>query len=304
MSYPKPLAKKSIDKMLSKYTTEKAEMLYQYYEAFANLYGAVFLISAWQILKTYNTGITKTEFMEFSSIVRREEHDYRVYEQNEVYSEEEQETEYRIIAHRKLILDGYGSFTRVYSILESQMNYPPFIPEDLRYYSKIRMPKEWNELKTTIGNIKAEEKLSKTYVLNRHDISDLDYYKSEKKKEKIQARAEIPVSERIADALFMGIMLGNTSSVSILSHQFDLYNAIPTENQLNRIINLLMEASNNAHMWHNFGWTPTDIRKKMGNKSPKSVSFGPGIQKSFADGTLDEDEVKKKLLEMGIDIVE
>ena len=81
------------------------------------------------------------------------------------------------------------------------------------------------------------------------------------------------------------------------------YMAIPTENQLNRIINLLMEASNNAHMWHNFGWTPTDLRKKMGNKAPKSVSFGPGIQKSFMDGTLDKNEVKKKLLEMGIDIV-
>lgn len=37
---------------------------------------------------------------------------------------------------------------------------------------------------------------------------------------------------------------------------------------------------------------------------PQSVSFGSGIQQAFADGTIDKDEVIKKLKEMGIEVIE
>ena len=304
MAYPKPLSEKRIKGMLALFKPEKVELLYQYYQAFANLYGAILLDYAWQILQKYDTGIREKEFFDFSEIVRREDHDYRVYEIDEVYSDDKRVMKHRLIISKKLLCDGHYTFKHVYDILDAQFNYPPFVPDDLLFYTKIRMPKEWHEMKTAIGNLKSGEKLSKLYCLNKIDKLDLAYYKSESTKAKIRARAEPPASERIAEKLFLSIMLGNLNTVQVLSRQFEIFDVVPTMNQLDKIMNLLMKSLNNAHMWHNFGWTPNALHEKAGNPVPSAISFGSGIQKAFQDGTMNKDEITEKLRKMGIDVVD
>lgn len=304
MAYPKPLSEKRIKSMLTAFSPEMVELLYQYYQAFANLYGTILLDYAWQILQKYETGIRKKDFIDFSEIVRREDHDYRVYEIDEVYPDDKRMLKHRLIISKKLLCSRYYTFNHVYDILDAQFNYPPYVPDDLLYYTKIRMPKEWHEMKTAIGNLKSGEKLSKLCCLNKDDEFDLKYYKSESKKANIRARAEIPASERIAEELFLSIMLGNHDTVHVLSHQFEIYDVLPSMNQLDKIMNLLMKSSNNAHMWHNFGWTPNDLHEKADNPVPSAISFGPGIQKAFQNGTMNKDEITEKLKEMGIDVVD
>lgn len=307
MSYPKPLSKKTIDKKLSTWNPKKADLLHQYYQALANLYGVISLEQAWSVLKTYKTDLTRKEFYEFSEIVRREEHDYRVYEVDEVYSEEKRELKERIIIHTKLISEGYGGMMKVYAVQEAQNDYNIFVPEDLLYYTKMRMPQEWNELKTFIGNLKTKQgmKLSKYACLTQYDEINLSYYKSESKKSKIRAEAERPQANRIMDRLFLELMLGNSAELLSLTVKWlEDVGVSCTERETEKMVQLVPSVANNTHLWHNFGWTPTDLHRRMGNQMPKTVVLGPGYQKAFAEGTLNREEIIQKFREMGIEVEE
>lgn len=88
MAYPKPLSQVNIDKMCREYGLSPmlVETLHRYYEAFAKLYGMVFLNEAWQVIKMLEPQIKKKDFINFSSIARREDLPYYIYEIDEVYS--------------------------------------------------------------------------------------------------------------------------------------------------------------------------------------------------------------------------
>lgn len=77
---PKPLSQKSIQKLLQNWKPETADILHDYYNAFSNLYRMIMLSDAWKILKQYEPKIRKKEFMDFSSIARREELPYYILE--------------------------------------------------------------------------------------------------------------------------------------------------------------------------------------------------------------------------------
>ena len=87
MSYPKPLSQKTLDKMYkeSGLSKEKIEFLGKLFDGAAALYGIITLKDLWNVYKEYAEKVPairlhRKDIIAFSSIARREEHDYYIYE--------------------------------------------------------------------------------------------------------------------------------------------------------------------------------------------------------------------------------
>ena len=93
MSYPKPLSEKSLKRLYTqaRLSTEACDFLHSLFAACANLYGAIALRDVWSVyreLKSEAPRIRRQDLIAFSTIVRREVQPYRVYEIEELYTEE------------------------------------------------------------------------------------------------------------------------------------------------------------------------------------------------------------------------
>lgn len=62
---------------------------------------------------------------------------------------------------------------------------------------------------------------------------------------------------------------------------------------------LMMQYHNGSRLWCLRGWTPNELAAMHGNTGAPSISFGPSIQKTFADGTMDKSELVRKIKELG-----
>ena len=303
---PKPLSQKSIQKMLEDWNPETVDKLHDYYAAFSNLYGVIMLSDAWKIIKQYEPKMRKKEFMDFSSIARREDLTYYVIEIDELYCDEPRVSDaQRFIINKALVSDGYFRFNSVYKLIEMQLDKPFYRPEKLTDFTENADSRQWNALCDHIRNIKNSGgvKLSDLVFLNEWDKLDLEYYKSQRKKDEILKRASIPLSERIIRVLWLDM---NTADdpMAYLSHALEEADAKLTMAEYENLLRLWQDAVNHSHHWANRGWTPIALRQRNGNPAPKAMSFGPGLQKAFADGDIDKNELIEKLKAMGISVEE
>ena len=72
-----------------------------------------------------------------------------------------------------------------------------------------------------------------------------------------------------------------------------------TETQHSTLMRLMMQYHNGSRLWCLRGWTPNELAVMHGNTGAPSISFGPGIQEAFADGTMDKNELVRKIKELG-----
>lgn len=112
MSYPKPLSEKSLNRlyMQAGLSTETCAFLHPLFAACANLYGTIALRDVWSVyqeLKSDVPRIHRRDLIAFSAIVRREVQPYRVYEIEELYTEEPHNDLDRHIVSKELIGAGY-----------------------------------------------------------------------------------------------------------------------------------------------------------------------------------------------------
>lgn len=77
-----------------------------------------------------------------------------------------------------------------------------------------------------------------------------------------------------------------------------------SKRQAQELIQLLTDYHNNSHLWGSSGWAPSDLARQYQPSMPMSISFGPNMQKMFADRTMDRNEIVKELLKMGVDVSE
>lgn len=305
-SLPKPLSQKTIQKMLDGWDPILIDKLHAYYAAFSNLYGVIMLSDAWKIIKAYEPKIHKKEFMNFSSIARREELPYYILEIDELYCDEPRRTiTQRFIVNKNLLADGYYRFVNVYELIELQLDKPFYYPLKITDFSESADTVQWKALCDYIRNIKAtgNVRLSELTFLGKWDKFDLEYYKSQRKKDEILKRANIPLSERIIKTLQLDMNIGD-NPLSYLSHTLEEADAKLTAPEYEKLIYLWQEANNHSHLWSNRGWTPIELHKKYGNHVPQSISFGPGLQNAFATGDIDKNELVEKLKSMGITVEE
>ena len=67
-------------------------------------------------------------------------------------------------------------------------------------------------------------------------------------------------------------------------------------------MHLTTEYHNNSRLWCLSGWKPIELVAIYRGRGPTAISFGPGMQKAFADGSLDRDELVKKFREMRLEV--
>ena len=311
MAYPKPLSKKSIEKMFSTWDTKTIETLHRYYEAFSNLYGIVQLSEAWKVFKKFEPKIHKKQFMEFSTIVRREDVSYYIFEIDELYSDERRLEKDRYIVNKEVVSKGYGKFRWVYLLDEYQYNKPYYSEADLLEAAEHRLYD--TELRTFVENMifqdgdNSGKKFSDAYFLTNTERFDLEFYKSELKRKEIRQQANIPFSDKLMKRI--AYYAEFTDNVIHYIAEFLKHNdfVFESKEQAGEFIILLQDFVNKSHLWRNCGYSPEKLHSMyLGNEdtSLRAVRFGQGIQKAFADGTIDKDEFFKKLKEMGVEVIE
>ena len=61
---------------------------------------------------------------------------------------------------------------------------------------------------------------------------------------------------------------------------------------------------NGSRLWCLRGWKPNELADMHGNSGVPSISFGPGLQQAFADGTMDKGDLVRKIQELGWKVIE
>ena len=311
MAYPKPLSKKSIEKMFSSWDTKTVETLHRYFEAFSNLYGIVQLSEAWKIFKKFEPKIHKKQFFEFSTIVRREDVSYYIFEIDELYSDERRLDKERFIVNKEIVSKGYGKLRWFYLLHEYQYNKPYYSEADLLEVSDHRLYDV--ELRPFVENMifqngeNSGKKFSDAYFLTDSERFDLDFYKSEVKQNYIRQQADIPFSEKLMKRIVRYTEFTDNMIHYVTEFLENNDFLFESEEQVNEFLGLLQNFVSKSHLWRNCGYSPEELHSMYyGNKGSeiRTVVFGPGIRQAFEDGTIDKDEVIKKFKEMGVEVIE
>ena len=107
MSYPKPLSEKSLERLYeqSGLPVDARSFLHKFFSSCANLYGAVPLRHVWQIYGELKAApkLRRKDLLAFSSIVRREEQPYYVFEAQEIFDDDSRSELDRFIVSKELV---------------------------------------------------------------------------------------------------------------------------------------------------------------------------------------------------------
>ena len=326
MSYPKPLSEKSLKRLYTQasLSTEACDFLHSLFAACANLYGAIALRDVWSIyqeLKKDAPQIHRRDLIAFSAIVRREVQPYRVYEIEELYTEEPHNDLDRHIVSKELIGAGYGKMFSFYALMDELGDQPYCVPDNFLSYAIPPASAEERSLSDFIGNLKStakecSPKQRKTYpnenrgkklrefsFLNLNEQFNLEYYK------KVPATHSALLeeysgteSEKIMRSYRRAENVGHLRTTDMIQNMLiELSEAGVrlTEAQHSTLMRLMMQYHNGCRLWCLRGWTPNELAGMHGNTCASSISFGPGIQKALADGTMDKNELVRKIKELG-----
>ena len=326
MSYPKPLSEKSLNRlyMQAGLSTEACDFLHSLFAACANLYGAIALRDVWSVYQELKSGaprIHRRDLIAFSTIVRREVQPYRVYEIEELYTEEPHNDLDRHIVSKELIGAGYGKMFSFYALMDELGNQPYCVPEYFLSYAVSSASAEESVLSNFIGNLKSTakecapkqrktypnenrgKKLSEFSFLNLDEQFNLEYYK------KVPATHSALLEEYSGtEAEKIMRSYRRTENIGYLRTTDMIQNVLIelcevgvrlTETQHSTLMRLMMQYHNGSRLWCLRGWTPNELAAMHGNTGVPSISFGPGIQEAFADRTMDKNELVRKIKELG-----
>ena len=326
MSYPKPLSEKSLNRlyMQAGLSTEACNFLHSLFAACANLYGAIALRDVWSVYQELKSGaprIHRRDLIAFSTIVRREVQPYRVYEIEELYTEEPHNDLDRHIVSKELIGAGYGKMFSFYALMAELGNQPYCVPEYFLSYAVSSASAEESVLSNFIGNLKSTakecapkqrktypnenrgKKLSEFSFLNLNEQFNLEYYK------KVPATYSALLEEYSGtEAEKIMRSYRRTENIGYLRTTDMIQNVLIelcevgvrlTETQHSTLMRLMMQYHNGSRLWCLRGWTPNELAAMHGNTGAPSISFGPDIQEAFADGTMDKNELVRKIKELG-----
>ena len=326
MSYPKPLSEKSLNRlyMQAGLSTEACDFLHSLFAACANLYGAIALRDVWSVYQELKSGaprIHRRDLIAFSTIVRREVQPYRVYEIEELYTEEPHNDLDRHIVSKELIGAGYGKMFSFYALMDELGDQPYCVPEYFLSYAVSSASAEESVLSNFIGILKSTakecapkqrktypnenrgKKLSEFSFLNLDEQFNLEYYKkvpatySALLEEYSGTESEkIMRSYRRTENI---VYLRTTDMIQNVLIELCEVGVRLTETQHSTLMRLMMQYHNGSRLWCLRGWTPNELAAMHGNTGAPSISFVPGIQEAFADGTMDKNELVRKIKDLG-----
>lgn len=250
-----------------------SRLMRKYFSAMANLYGIITLEKAYEIITDQCPSlITQKEFFAFAEIARHEDSAYFILGQCDLYFNVTNTPfkEYEII-DAALIAD--DELELYHGTLYCQQEKPFYIPKKskLLLYADDTYCEETAELSALRSFFLTKMKLNEVKTqMALVDICFSSRYMDE------DATKEI---ERLRS---LGIRFG-------------------TKN-VEQFIQLYSDFHNHARMQCNRGYTPQELFEMLPpeRRVPKSISFGPNIRKSIANGTMDAEELMNDILTMDL----
>ena len=342
MSYPKPLSEKTINKMYAEANLEgeKKEFLHRFFKAAANLYGSIMLEDIWHVYREYSKLVDtptlhKKDFIAFSSIVRRQEVPYYVFEVNELYCDEKQKDLERFIVTKQMVRSGYGKFHALWELNDLQQEKPLYIPKDFLEYEELPVSKAQKEMTDFLSRLEVTakeytnefgkvypcehqgQKLGEFDFLDSNERFEVRYIGGEieggpkgnaKKVEEYLKERKGPESDKLMRDFMWRTYSGWTEprmTMKFLFTELDEVGVQLSEKQLKKLIEFVNEVHNNTHMWANRGWTPKELAQQYmrNNAGPQAISFGPGVEKAISEGKMNREELIKIFEEKGFKVV-
>ena len=339
MTYPKPLSQKSLDKMVKEanFSEDILSFLKDFFLACCNLYGQISIENMWEVYKELKQKsdvptIHRKDLVTYSSIARREEHPYYVFEVDEIFTDKRNDL-YRHIVDKRLITFGQQKFETFYRLCDAAQNKPFFVPEDLLSYVKVKNNSYDRALLQFLGNLKitAKEvmvgenkvrvenrgkKLRNVHFYTYYEKLMMSYYKGEledgpkKGNSKILARLQEDCRGPESEKLFRHFKLNNSAAsfsvndcIRLLVDEINEAGVQLDQRRFSDLVQLLMNCHNHSHLWCNRGWVPVELAQTMSkHQGMPSISFGPGLQKLFEDGTLNKEQYIKAIQEQGFKV--
>ncbi|MBR5032295.1 MAG: hypothetical protein IKX70_01315 [Treponema sp.] len=343
MAYPKPLSEKSISRMYadSKLTQEKIDFLRKFFDSCAALYGSICLNDMWEVYKELSektdiVKIQKKDVIEFSSIARREIHDYCVYEIDELYSAEKRVDKDRYVVLRDII--ERASLQVFYQLDEMQQGRPWYVPENLLSFKGLIVTSQEKRLIEFIENLKAtspiiknkwNEKLNKPSPHQGKKLKDFSFLSpdeefeiewlsgkcehgpkkcQQKKLDEYLSTVQGTFAEKIFRDLRFGLFTGWRKFMDQIKHTMDELAESGVElsmDEANNFIQLIQDFVNNSHLYINRGWTPFELSeygRKMDPKRKPVITLGPEIRKAIENGEVSIEDLKTQAKANGFDI--
>lgn len=341
MSYPKPLSEKSLLKRYADagISEEKAGFLRDFFAACTNLYGAFHAFEAWEVYKelsckTKTPALHRKDMYAALGILRRESLPYYVLEADEVYSEEPRTDRLRVIASRELIGRGYGKLFPFYQLMETLMDQPFFVPKNLLAYKDGMFDESPGELIAFLEELKCTEKYYKNLggeerlcqytgkrlkdfsFISSGDQFELDYLRGKlgRRKPDLKRAEELERSlhrynaaQRLVYDLQRDSRLGLLSPTQSMEYFFQNAEEMGlsfSEKQLEQLMAMISDLHNHTHLWCIRGWMPEQLARSMPRGGTPEISFGPSLQKAFAKGDIDKEELLKEIRKRGFTVVD
>ncbi len=292
MAYPKPLSRKTIERMYeqSGIPGEVQQYLHLLFKACANLYGHAELRDIWAIHSRLK-GVPKVQrkqMVEFAGIARRDgDLPYCVFEADELWDDVRRSGVGREIVHKDLVGGVYRKLLLFYDLNDSYSdNYPFYIPEDLLSYAEPIVSEEEKALQEFIENL---EVTSDTCV-SRHGreypcenqgrrlkdfsfMTDSEKYLIEYYKSRPVRQAELlqECSGSEAEKLLRKFKKMDTigrvpvpMAYRYLLEELAEVGVQLTEDEIADLLGKFTAAHNSSHLWCLFGWTPIGLREAFG----------------------------------------
>lgn len=267
--FPRVYAESTIARMNKKLALpqETMSLLYDYFEAFANLYQLLPLKDAYKIISKQNKGlITLDEFIAFSEIARHEDHFYYILAKDELYLNAPKEEP-----------------------IDRELIHSSLVDVDYEYYYNMADHQAGKPLKI----------LPKQELLKYKDdmyIADTTYVRAMTNFLRTGLKLSAQRSEDIVSD-FILILTCDDRPFDALSEMLDRKEIMMTKSQLKDFIKLFTDLSNNTRLPQNRGFTPLELSANRGDqKVINSISFGPNITAALKSGEVDIEKYRKGIL--------
>ena len=253
--------------MENKLSTETKELLRSYFAAFSNLYGITPLYRALRIIQKQNPelALTEEEFLSFVSEIEQEEHFYIIAGAEDIYSDVKDPTppmKREIIAEHLYAVDDFDSYDELRTEQEGKPFYVPE-KESLLKYQDDYYVEETKEYLALGAFLRDELKLKRAEDV----LENLQFV----------ARMGDDDPQRIIWEVERMAGKGCLGSIEKINGFFQYYFAM----------------CNNTRLASNRGFTPNEIRERMGGGPPRSIEFGPNISRSLQTGEIDIGELRQ-----------
>lgn len=241
-----------------------SRQLRKYFKAMSNLYGAVTVDFAWQLIKDIHpTLVTEEEFIAFADIAIHECEGYTIVDASSA----------KTVFEKEIVNTALFEDDRYECLMKLREGKPFFMPDKktLLLYSEA------------------------TYCANEAEAESLKSYIASHLKNE-----ETETDEVLLHVLTLEKM-ANMNYGDILSSLFANYLDVTDEKETNELTALVCAFHNTLSLPCNGGYSPNELNKlypAAGTPKAPSVSLGSNMRRMIESGQVDPDELRLQILEM------